>query len=188
MTAEEFASLLSLLDPDRERAAELYEETRRKLIRLFEWRACEFPEELADETLDRVAKRLAGGLQIEAKDPYSFFCGVAYRLYQEVLRANAKKRQALSSGDWPPPDAPEEESEDRRLTCIRTCLDRLPAEQRQLILDYHAGDDRIRSRQQLSERLGIPTNALRIRVHRVRRLLGECLDQCLERSKDLRRK
>ncbi|HEV7516956.1 MAG TPA: hypothetical protein VGR07_11710 [Thermoanaerobaculia bacterium] len=184
LSREAFESLLAQLDADRERAGERYESIRRRLLRLFEWRGCEFPEELADETFNRVARRLAEGLTIQSPDPYSFFCGVAHLLHKEVLRERARERQARESGDWAPyASAEEEEPEDRRLGCIRLCLGQLTADQRQLILDYHQGEDRIRSRQRLSQTLGLPLNALRIRVHRIRRELGDCLALCLEQTR-----
>jgi len=184
LSPEAFESLLAQLDPDRERAGEHYESIRRRLVRLFEWRGCEFPEDLADETFNRVARRLAEGLRIESPDPYGFFCGVAHFLHKEVLRERAREQQARDSGDWPPSTAEEEEEpEDRRLGCIRRCLDELPPDQRQLLLDYHQGEDHIRCRQKLADDLGMGMNALRIRVHRVRRQLGECLDRCLADSR-----
>jgi len=184
LSREAFESLLAQLGPDRERAGEHYESIRRRLVRLFEWRGCEFPEELADETFDRVARRLAEGLTIQSQDPYSFFCGVAHLVHKEVLRERARERQAIESGDGVPSSAPEEEEpEDRRLGCIHLCLGQLPADQRQLILDYHQGEDRIRTRQELSSRLRLPMNALRIRVHRARRQLEDCLARCLEQAK-----
>jgi DNA-directed RNA polymerase specialized sigma24 family protein len=180
LSPEAFESLLAHLDPDRERAGEHYESIRRRLVRLFEWRGCEFPEDLADETFNRVARRLAEGLRIESLNPYGFFCGVAHLLHKEVLRERAKEQQAIKSGDWAPSRSyEEEEPEDRRLGCIRLCLDEIPPDQRQLLLDYHQGEDRIRSRQKLADDLGMGMNALRIRVHRVRRQLGDCLDRCL---------
>ncbi len=186
MTGEEFERLLALLDPDPERAAERYEAIRAKLIRIFEWKGASLPEDLADVTFDRVARGLGRGLVIQAADPYSYFCGVAYLVHKEQLRERAKKNDWIESGDWqdfyPPstPPFPEaEEEEDPRLPCLRQCLDRLAPEPRRLLLDYHTGEDRIRSRQQLALRLGDSLNALRIKVHRVRRQLESCLASCL---------
>jgi DNA-directed RNA polymerase specialized sigma24 family protein len=180
VTAEELERLLALLDPDPERAAERYEAIRKKLIRLFEWRGSPVPEDLADVTFDRVARGLARGLVIQSADPYSYFCGVAFLVHKEQLRARAKRDDFWESGDWrslyPPAET---EEEDPRLDCLRHCLDRLPAEQRELLLGYHAGEDRIRSRQQLAQGLGDSLNALRIKVHRVRRQLESCLASCL---------
>jgi DNA-directed RNA polymerase specialized sigma24 family protein len=181
VTADELEHLLALLDPDRERAAERYEAIRRKLIRLFEWRGSPLPEDLADMTFDRVARKLAQGLVIHADDSYSYFCGVAYRVHQEQLRKRARNDSLIESGDWrhvyPPAEG---EPEDPRLDGLRRCLAGLPEEQRQLLLGYHTGENRIKSRQQLAESLGDSLNALRIKVHRVRRQLESCLARCLK--------
>ena len=40
LTAEGFEALLAMLHPDRETAGERYEDIRRRLVRLFEWRGC----------------------------------------------------------------------------------------------------------------------------------------------------
>jgi DNA-directed RNA polymerase specialized sigma24 family protein len=184
LTPEAFESLLSHLDPDREKAGERYETIRRKLVRLFEWRACDFPEDLADETINRVARRMAEGVEMRSSDPYGYFCGVAHLVYKEMLRHGSRERRSLESGEWPPPvTLPEVEAEkdsDRRLDCLRHCLDRLPADQRRLVLQYHQGENNIRSRKDLCKELGLPINALRIRVHRVRRKLEECVQECLQ--------
>src|ERR671938_30866 len=61
LTAEAFTKLLARLDPDRERAGEKYEELRRTLVKFFEWRGAPFPEDQADETFNRVARKLDEG-------------------------------------------------------------------------------------------------------------------------------
>jgi len=61
MTQEAFDLLLAQLDGDREQAAIRYEALRRKLLKFFEWRGCAFTEELADDTIDRIARSLEGG-------------------------------------------------------------------------------------------------------------------------------
>src|SRR6476620_3104497 len=48
-----FDTLLRKLDPQRNRAAERYEDLRRKLVKFFEWSFCAPAEDLTDETLDR---------------------------------------------------------------------------------------------------------------------------------------
>ena len=58
----------------------------------------------------------------------------------------------------------------------------LPPESRELILEYYQEDRRakIQLRQQLADRLHIPLNALRIRTHRIRMSLEECIKSCLQ--------
>lgn len=182
MTAEELEALLAQLGPDREQAGARYEIIRRKLVRLFEWRGCDGPEDLADEAINRVARRLAEGTEIKSSDPYGYFCGVAHLVYKEVLRRSSRQHRALESGDWPPPVyVPEEEEPfDRRLECLRSCLAGVPQDQRDLLLRYHQGEDNIRNRKALASDLGVPLNALRIRVHRVRRKVEACVHACLK--------
>jgi hypothetical protein len=158
LSAAAFEKLLALLHPDRERAGEIYVSLRAKLVRLFEWRGAELPENLADETLNRVA----------------------HNVHKEYLRDHFKKVDAIESGElerrYP---VVQEEVEEPRLDCLRRCLDRLSPEERQLLLDYHGAEDRIRVRQRLAESFGNSLNALRIKVHRLRQKVEECLADCL---------
>jgi DNA-directed RNA polymerase specialized sigma24 family protein len=181
LTPEEFEALLAQLHSDRDRAAEIYETIRRRLVRLFEWRGCAFPESLTDETIDRAARRMAEGVKLHSSDPYGYFCGIAHLLYKESLRRAVREHNALESGAWPPARLEEEtEPSDRRLDCLRRCLSLLPPDQRDLVLRYHQGENNIRNRKLLSEKMKIPMNALRIRVHRVRRKLEDCVQDCLK--------
>jgi DNA-directed RNA polymerase specialized sigma24 family protein len=178
VTPEELEALLQALDADREQAALRYEAVRRKLTRLFEWRGCAAPEDLADVTIDRVARQMARGLELRLADPYGYFCGVAHLVYKELLRRQAREEAALESGDWPPVSA-DDPPFDERLDLLRDCLQSLDEEQRCLVLRYHQEDDHIRTRRELSAELGLPLNALRIRVHRLRRKLEECIAEKL---------
>lgn len=181
LTPESLEALLRFLDADRDRAALQYEAIRRRLMRLFEWRGFDTPEDLADETFNRVARKIQGGTKVES-DPYRYFCGVAHLLSKEMARRAARERAALEQGEWPPFSPVEELEADDRLACLRHCLDRLSKDHRLLVLRYHQEDDHIRSRQSLSQDLGIPMNALRIRVHRIRRKLDDCVRACLRKS------
>jgi RNA polymerase sigma factor (sigma-70 family) len=169
---EAFERLLAWLHPEREQAARLYRDLRRRMIRLFEYRHGPFPEDLADETLLRLARRVA--VETDIKDPYKYCIGVAHNVYREVLRERAQRERALSPVNWPPPP-PEPEEEDPRLERLRHCLDQLRPPDHRLIVDFYNGDDRIRSRQGLAERHRISANALRIRVYRIRRQVEDCM-------------
>src|ERR1044071_3005664 len=86
LTEGAFGRLLAFLDPDRQRAGERYEKIRTKLTRFFEWKGCLPGEDYADETIDRVAKRLEQGIGEEPQDPYLFFHGVAVNVVRERWR------------------------------------------------------------------------------------------------------
>ena len=178
LTREALDALLAALGPDREQAGMQYETIRRKLVRLFEWRGSAFPDELADETINRVARRMAEGVELRSSDPFGYFCGVAHLVYKEVMRRQKREHDALESGDWPP-IADEELSNDPRLDLLRGCLQALDDDQRNLVLQYYQEDNHIRGRKGLSLKLGVPMNALRIRVHRLRRRLEECVEEKL---------
>ena len=185
LTREGFESLLAMLHPNREEAGVLYEGIRRRLIRLFEWRGCANAEELADETFNRVAKKSAEGLILQRSDPFAYFCGVAHHVFQEVLRREAREHKSLENGD-PSASATFEDEPDNRLDHLRECLRILEADQRHLLLRYHQDDKRIRSRKELCDELGIPMNALRIRVHRLRKKVEACVQEKL-RNQSLKR-
>jgi RNA polymerase sigma factor (sigma-70 family) len=184
LSGDALDSLLAALGPDRDKAGEQYEAIRRKLIRLFEWRGCAYPEDLTDETFNRVARRMAEGVELRSVDPFGYFCGVAHLLFKEAMRRQMREQQvmqsALESAEWMLSGGAEEEG-DSRLEPLRECLETLSPEQRRLVLDYHQDDNHIRTRKALSEELGLPMNALRIRVHRIRRRLEDCVTEKLRK-------
>ena len=66
--------------------------------------------------------------------------------------------------------------------CLEQCLDELSSDSRKLVLEYyqHEKHAKIHHRRRLADELGIAANALRIRAHRMRRALRECVHNCLE--------
>lgn len=182
MTHDELEALLALLHTDREEAGKRYEAIRQRLSRLFEWRGCANPEDLVDVVFDRVAHKIFTGVELQSRDPFAYCCGVAHLVYKETLRRTSRENRALETGDWLLPAPPEDDSTDNpRAECLRLCLEELTADQRHLILRYHQGEHNIRHRKALSEEMGLPLNALRIRVHRVRKRLETCIHECLRR-------
>jgi hypothetical protein len=188
LSEQAFSALLSLLGPDRERAAERYEAIRRKLTRLFEWRGFADPEELADATFDRVARKVEEGMELTAADAYSYVHGVALRVAQERWRADARWHSApealadaRAAADWPSSGerAQEQEQAEGRLRCLDECLEALDAPARALLRRYHGGGSRIEDRRELAREMGISATALRLRVFRLRGALHGCVRRCL---------
>lgn len=180
LTQEAFDSLLAKLDPDREAAAKRYVEVRRSLVRFFEWRGCPYPEDHADETLDRVAKRALGGEDI--RDPVGYVLGAARMVLLEVNKGRARERLALGELAKTPAVAYEPEQSEPRLECLQRCLGALSTANREMVLQYYRGDKRakIESRRKLTDRLQLPLQTLRMRMLRLRERLQACVEECLE--------
>ena len=158
---DSFDQLLSWLDTDPEKAGQKYEFIRQKLIRLFLGKRCIFAEDLADETFNRVARRLSQIRQYYVGNPLNYFFGVARKIYLEYLRRLSD--QKLSS--FPAADGDMNEL----LGQLEDCISQLPREDRDLILTYYQGNGRkkIDHRKRLAEEFGIPVSVLRLRVHRI---------------------
>jgi DNA-directed RNA polymerase specialized sigma24 family protein len=191
LTPEAFESFLNCLDEDRERAGEKYEALRQKLLRFFEWRGALHPDSLSDETLDRVSRKIIQGEIIYDIPGYVY--GVARFVLRESWEKLHKERSSHDSVDvntLPAEsdveiDHGDEEIENQRLSeCLDHCLESLAAESRALILGYYQLERgaKIQNRRELADRLGIPMNALRIRVFRIRERLETCVHECLEKK------
>jgi RNA polymerase sigma factor (sigma-70 family) len=178
LTQDLFDKLLSFLDADRDQAGLKYEGLRRRLLKFFEWRGCSAREDLADETLNRLAKNIAAGEQIQNLGAYCI--GVARIVFLEALRSRNRELNATRSSSESGANVRDEIAE-RRLECLSRCLGELSEDNRQLFLQYHQGEKsaRIEARERLAKELGIPLNALRIRAHRIRAKLESCVEQCV---------
>jgi DNA-directed RNA polymerase specialized sigma24 family protein len=167
--------LIAGFDPDIAVASKKYQQLRRKLVRLFEWRGAWTAEDLADETLTRVARKLGEGARIDG-DVEPFARGVARLVFLEFLREQERDNRLKSSS--PPPSAPAVNEID--LDCLDRCLEKIAASDRETILGYYADDaaGRIEARRTLATRLGVSPTALRIRALRIRDRLETCLQEC----------
>jgi DNA-directed RNA polymerase specialized sigma24 family protein len=194
LTPQAFDKLLAWLDADRERAGQRYEEIRNRLIKFFEWQGCAYLEEQADETIDRVARKIDEGVEVLATNPYIYFAGVARNVLREYWRHPERGAEDLEivprADDDGDKDAQLEKLKlEQRLECLEHCLQSLPSDQRELITEYYREEAqaKIRTRKKLAERLGIPLNALRIRSCRIRVNLEKCITECLNPvSEDLK--
>jgi DNA-directed RNA polymerase specialized sigma24 family protein len=173
-----FERFLEALDADPQAAAERYELLRAKLMRFFEWRGCAFPEEHADETINRVIRKIDEGEEL--REPGAYCYGVARLVLLESLKRQAREQDALHDYQRQAPATADGDLEDR-LACLRRCLNSLPDPQRDLVRQYYRaeGGDRFASRQRLAAALGIGMNALRIRAFRLTDKLHGCVGACL---------
>lgn len=183
LTREGFDKLLASLDADREKAGRIYETLHAKLISYFDWRNCPFPEEHADEVINRVIKKLDDGNEIRDLSTYVF--GIARMMLHEIERSIEKQRAALSKlQDHQNLFETESEEATRRIECLTECLAGLSEKNRELIVQYYDGDGpvKIKRRKQLALRFGLQLNALRIRACRLREKLEECMGRCLVKN------
>jgi len=185
LTQEAFDQLLNSLSLDREQAGAQYEILRRKLARFFECRGVGAADECVDETINRVARKIHEGQAIE--NLYGYFYGVARLVLKEEIKE--RERLPVSLEDAPKLKQTQEEvATNPRLDCLDKCLESLFPESRQLMLEYYQEERRakIELRQQLADRLRIPLNALRIRVHRIRVTLEVCITECEKTSQNVK--
>lgn len=178
---DNFDALLTWLDPDRESAGRKYEEIRHSLILIFEWRGCCDAEDLADETITRVMKKVPEIAEGYTGDPALYFYAVAKRLSFEVVRRQQGKTDIENLEKLPEPAATNEPRQrEARHDCLDKCLNKLSRVDRELILLYYQQDQpKIEHRRELARRYDLAPNALRVKVHRIRATLHTCVNKCL---------
>ena len=179
LTQEAFDRLLVALGGDRDSAAQKYLEIRINLVRFFEWRGCSFPEDHADETINRIAKRVAEGEEILNYSGYAV--GVARLLLLEINKGRQREQLALAEIGQASEAYEEKDDGEHRLVCLRSCLETLTTDNRALILQYYQGEkgEKIQNRKKLMDQFGIPVNTLRMRALRLREKLQLCVEECV---------
>ena len=190
VTPEAFDALLHSFASDRDHAGRLYENLRRKLLEFFEARGSHTPDEHADETFDRVMRRIAEGERIE--NPTGYCYGVARFVWKEASRRRSKEPVELDENAAFPAIINDANSDldtarelvERRLDCLEKCLDRLAHETRSFIVEYYKEENgiKIEQRKLLAERLSTTLNALRLRASRLRRELAKCTEKCVTQA------
>lgn len=169
-----FHRLLARLDRDPARAAQEFERLRRTLTRFFDWRGVSFPDDCADETLDRLAAKLADDVAV--LDLAGFAHGIARMVLMESTRARAREAP-LDDATLPAPPSPEP-ADDALARSLEDCLGRLSGTERELVLSYYAGGDgrgKIERRREMARGSGLSDNALRSRVQRLRDRIEACV-------------
>jgi DNA-directed RNA polymerase specialized sigma24 family protein len=175
-----FRQLLDWLDEGVNSDGSRYLEIRRRLVVYFDRKHCLTPDELADETLNRVARRLEeeGAITTDAPAHYCYIVA-RFVLLEELRRIPQKQiddQLAATS------DSIEQLNEtERRLGCLERCMETLDPDERVFIINYYQGEQRakIENRKSIAMKLGVSINALSIRACRIRTRLESCVRKCL---------
>jgi DNA-directed RNA polymerase specialized sigma24 family protein len=189
LTSSAFHALLGWLDESSQSEGRRYLEMRRRLVAYFDRKNCSTPDELADETLNRVARRLEEEGFIESDAPARYCYIVARFIFMEHLRGAQKDGALLEEMQrGQRVGAPgaggaggEDEVKEKMLDCLERCTDKLEPPRREIIVQYYAGKERVKidNRRALAQMLGITMNALSIRACRIRDRLEDCVRRCV---------
>lgn len=188
-TAGSFRQFLNWLDEGTDSSGEKYLEMRRRLVAYFDRKNCVSADDLADETLNRVARRLEeeGAYAGEAPARYCYI--TARFVFLEYLRSD--RRSEKSFEELPSADVDAKTgllsgekgallSKENLLDCLEECMAKLAPNDRDLIIEYYRGEQRakIERRRTLAESLRLSLNALSIRACRIRNKLELCVREC----------
>ena len=164
-------------------ASPQYERLREKLIRIFARRGCQFPQDLADETISRVAEKVQEIAPTYEGDPVRYFYGVARNVYLEYTR-RPKFAPLEENRTWKHFEDRDSAQKEKTHACLDRCLTKLPTDQRRLIYEYYRYEKstKIDYRKELASALGVGLNALRIKAYRIRQGLYQCVLSCTSRE------
>ena len=178
LTPDGFGRFLRWLSDNDESAVLEYQTIRRKLVRYFIHKGCSDPDELFDQTVDIVIRKIE--VCAEYSSPLAYCYGVARNVWYQDMRErkNVELAENLVS-----PEVPDMRVREQELKCLDLCMDQLSPTDRDVITRYHQGQgrDKIETRRLLADGLG-GVNALRIKMCRIRKELRTCVVQCTKRS------
>jgi hypothetical protein len=185
LSSASFECLLNWLHPDREEAGREYQRIRALLIKHFQAHRCLAPNDLADTTIDRVGRILLAGKLPSwvgaAKERYFFRVG--YYILLEDKKGKALPEMQIPDGlEVMKPE--EDEELELKLHCLEKCLQEQSTANRELVVKYYRGAKavKIKNREKLAQQMNINLPGLRVRAHRVRQALKECMERCLEQA------
>jgi DNA-directed RNA polymerase specialized sigma24 family protein len=165
------------LDSNPAEAAEKYEEIRLRLIKYFTCNGCgDQAEDLADETFDRVAKKLERG---EIPEPFTGNKRLYFFAFAKNIRLeNLRKPPEIQPPPLVTPDRTEDESQ-----CLEKCVPILSSEDRWLAIEYYRCEKstKVAHHKKLAKKFDLGLAGLRTRIHRIRERLRPCIEDCLER-------
>ncbi|HEX4038808.1 MAG TPA: hypothetical protein VHX37_12180 [Acidobacteriaceae bacterium] len=136
---------------------------------------------MADEVLDRLAKRLAEGVAVDCAE--AFALGIARHVAQEQFNKSLQIEVADEAFfDNIPASSPTSDVEGR-IAGMERCLQRLPRADVALLESYYLGTvegNLIGARKSLADTLGLAPAVIRQRVFFLRRRLRKCMERHAE--------
>jgi RNA polymerase sigma factor (sigma-70 family) len=156
-----------------------YEDIRRNLIEMFIWRIYEDPESLADETINRVARKVRELKSSYSGDPARYFYGVAKMVALEQLKKAPRLPHVIPLNDTVAAYDDSSDELNRSYEALDKCLDALSEDDRRLILEYYAYTkvEKVNHRKELAKELKLTQATLRKRVQRIRKHLRRCMEE-----------
>src|SRR5438067_9760264 len=163
-TSRNFQQFLTWLSPDPEEAARRYTDVHVLLTRVFARHGCDEPSRLADETLDRVIRKVDQVAPGYEGDPEPYLLGVARRIVLEEGRFQRRSWRRAGELRLVLPALADRTDADRERQHARLerCLAELTPDERLPILRYYG--EPARARRALADEARVSEVALRKRT------------------------
>ena len=186
LTQQDFDAFLLWLSADREEAGVLYEKVREGLIKFFRFRGCGDPAALADETINRVALKVTTFDSSKDVKKITYFYGFASNVFLEYMRTVKSHEVSLDGEDFfsHPNLQATDDASNVGFDCLENCLMKLPPEESALVVNYYGKDksEKFEARRKLADALNLKMPALHTKIFRIRSVLRECVEKCLEKN------
>lgn len=186
LTKESFDALLLWFSPDREDAGAKYEEIRNGLIRFFNFKGCSEAESLADETINRVARKFSTFDTSNDNKHITYFYGFASKIYLEYRHRTEKRKVEFEQNIHSQGEEIEafDEVTENRHQCLEECLSKLSPEDQYLMIQYFSKEkqEKLEHRRKLAEEMNLSKTNLHVRVFRIKAVLKDCIGKCLEEN------
>ena len=183
-----FDRLLTWLDDGIDSHGDTYLKMHRLLVSYFERRNRPAAVDLADETLNRIARTLEKDGAIATKPPIRYCYTVArFVLLEDFRRQHTQfplrcvSERNIATTNVLPLDLEEgHQIQQQRFECLERSLQKLHPDRRALVVEYYrdVGQRKIVRRREMAKRLGVTMNALSIRVSRIRSALETSVETC----------
>lgn len=175
---EKFNQLLDWLSENRDESAREYHDIQNRLILYFSARGCVDAENLADQTIDRIAEKISSENFEYEGNKMKYFYGFARNIYHEYLRhKDIALNEEILEDESQMVELPTEEEISQTQKYLNDCLSKLNRKDKKLILIYYnAKTGREKEyREKVAKKYKISTNSLRVKIFRLKKIIEDCV-------------